>query len=181
MRERPEVRIVEAYKDFVPPSRLPSAVRRMLAVLPAKYLGGLGSVVLTNLAFLNHDRRRKKTRSRGRKVPVRGVRGLYHRRWRGEPAWIEIFVDATFSHVPASMLWIPLVRDFELGEVLFHELGHHVHLTKKRVYRETEDVAEAWRRTFNRSFLRRRYWVLLPLAVVVSLALRVFRRDSQAS
>jgi hypothetical protein len=47
---------------------------------------------------------------------------------RSKTAWIEIFVDRIFEGWEGGFcLKLPLVRDFLLAPVLFHEIGHHIH------------------------------------------------------
>jgi len=159
--------IVENYSMYRPPIEMMGAVSSLMASVPEAYLGGLGAVILTNTAALNHDRRRSKTKSRGRKVGLDRTRGMYHGTWKGEKAWIEIFVDKVLNGVPTVLLRIPLLRDLTLGEVLYHEIGHHVHRTKMPEYREPEDVADNWVKKLMGLHMRRRYWYLLPAIIFV--------------
>ena len=69
-------------------------------------------------------------------------------------------------------LWIPLIRNLAIAAVLYHELGHHVHLFIRPEYREKEDVADEWKKRFTTIFIQRRYWYLIPLI----RALKMFRR-----
>jgi len=168
-REKPmphNVEIVEAYRTYSPPAWVRSTVDRILSGVPAGYLSGLRTVVLTDAGGLNYDRRRAKTRSRRKKLKISESRGLYHRKWNGEPAWIELFVD---NIVPwyGRMTWLRFIRDFAIGEVLAHEVGHHIHSTKAPEFREREDVADKWSRKLLVPYLMRRYWYFFPLVVVV--------------
>lgn len=62
---------------------------------------------------------------------------------------------------------IPLVRDILFSDILFHEIGHHIHATAQPEFREKEDVADKWKLKLQRRYMRRRYpW----LAMVVSFA-----------
>jgi hypothetical protein len=45
-----------------------------------------------------------------------------------------------------------------LGEVLFHEIGHHIHYTQAPEFREREDVAEDWKKRLSKIYFRKRYW-----------------------
>ena len=58
------------------------------------------------------------------------------------------------------------------GEVLYHEIGHHIHSTRKPVYEGPENVAEDWSRKLWRHFLRTRYWYLTPLLYVLRIAFK---------
>lgn len=44
------------------------------------------------------------------------------------------------------LVWIPLLREISIGEVLYHELGHHIHACARPEHREKEDVADDWGR-----------------------------------
>lgn len=78
--------VIESYKDYTPPIDAKAVVEKLLNHVPAKYLAGLGSVVLTNQTQLSHRRRRGKTWSRGRKYRHADALGLYHQAWKGDPA-----------------------------------------------------------------------------------------------
>ena len=123
------IEIKSAYRDYRPPVNAEKAIRRMIDLTQPEYLAGLRTVVLCNAAGLNHERRRSKTRRRGETVAIRDCGGLYHPKWKGEPAWIEIFVDNVLDGWPRLFVAIPPARDLLLGRVLFHELGHHIHAT----------------------------------------------------
>jgi hypothetical protein len=135
-----------SFSDYQPPFDPTPIVRRMLESVPEKYLLGLGEVVLTNAGGLPRKRRRSITKSRRRKVSVILARGLYHPAFKANRAWIEIFVDNTFRGWEKGWwLRIPFLRESKLGDVLFHEIGHHIHFTCRPEYREREDVADVWK------------------------------------
>lgn len=159
------VEVVEFYRSYEPPPGVRPAVEAVLARLPERYLLGLGSVVLRDVGSLVGGEKRGKTWSRAKKAGGRGVRytevmGLYR---RGRPASIDLFVDQILHGTEAKYLRSPLVLEVALGSTLFHELGHHLHVTQAREHREREEVAERWRRTllrtcFGRGYFLRRYW-----------------------
>lgn len=150
--------ITTAFSGYNPPRDVVALVRRMLDSVPDKHLTGLSEIVLTNAGTLPRSRRRSVTKSRGRKVRVRETRGLYHPAFHRRAAWIEIFVDNTLRR-SSSGFWkfIPIVRMFELREVLFHEIGHHIHHTTRPEYREKEDVADVWKVRLEGEYNRRRF------------------------
>ena len=51
-------------------------------------------------------------------------------------------------------------------EVLYHEIGHHIHAEHRPVYKGKEDVANYWRRKLWSKFARRRYPYLVPVFFV---------------
>lgn len=162
------VEVVEFYRSYEPPPGARPAVEAVLARLPARYLFGLGSVVLRDVGSLVGGEKRGKTWSRAKKAGGRGVRytevmGLYRRARRGRAASIDLFVDQVLHGTHDRYLRSPVVLEVALGSTLFHELGHHLHVTQAREHREREEVAEKWRRTllracFGRGYFLRRYW-----------------------
>jgi len=156
------------YRDYQPPVDAERVIRHLIQLTSPEYLAGLRSVIIRNSGSLNHQRRRSKTRSRRRKVAVRKCGGLYHERWKGEPAWIEIFADNILNDWPKVLLWLPLIRDMVIAYVLFHEIGHHVHRTRAPEHREKEDVADKWRNRLMGAYLKKKYWYLFPFLVVAS-------------
>jgi hypothetical protein len=147
--------------EYEPPFDPAPIVRRMLESLPKKYLLGLVEVVLTNSSALSRKRRRSVTTSRRRKVRVIEAAGLYHPAFKGKLAWIEIFVDTTLRGWEKGLwLRIPLIREGKLEDILFHEIGHHIHFTCRPEYRETEDAADTWKVRLGRQYnLRRFRWM----------------------
>jgi hypothetical protein len=160
--------IVLAFQNYAPPFDPEKAVRRMLRIVPPNYLWGLRSIVLTNVHALSSKERDRKTWGR-RRVALGEARGYYSQEWRAEPARITILVDHLEKRMGRRWLRVALVRDIELSEVLFHELGHHIHRVHRPKYEGREDVADKWSKKFARKFLADRYWYLLPLAAPVAL------------
>ncbi len=155
---RPTVQAL--FSDYEPPFDAVPIVQRMLRSVPQKYLVGLREVVLTNASGLPRRLRRSVTKSRGRKVRFDKTAGLYHPAFNGRAAWIEIFLDNTLRGWERGWwLRIPLIRESKLADVLFHEIGHHIHFTCRPEHREKEDVADVWlvrlRDNYNRQRFRR--------------------------
>ena len=176
-----EIRINEAFEDYQPPFNATKVVRKLLATVPSKYLLSLDCIVLTNQGALSRKQRIGKIRSRKKRVPAARVRGLYHGKWLGKPAWIEIRVDKSIESVRKPWIWIPLVQEFCLGQVLYHEIGHHIHSTAVPEFKEKEDVADNWRDKFNRSFYKTNYRLLIWPARIIWKIRGVYRRVTAAS
>lgn len=149
--------IIIAFSGYNPPCNVVKMVRGMLDSVPEKYLVGLSEVVLTNAAALTRSRRRSVTRSRGRKVRQNEARGLYHPAFQKREAWIEIFVDNTLRPWESGWWKYMGTHGMALAEVLFHEIGHHIHATVRPEYRETEDVADVWKVRLERNYRRYRH------------------------
>lgn len=158
MSEPEQVKINEAYRSYAPPVNVAKVVRKLLERVPDQYVRGLGCVVLSSLSNQPRRNRLGKTTSRGRRISQSRVAGLYHGKWKGQPPWIELYVDQILGRLPKWTLWIPLFREFAIADVFYHELGHHVHLFIRPEYREKEDVADDWQKKFMRIFFRRKYW-----------------------
>ena len=165
-------RIVEAFQDYSPPFNATKAVRRMLEIVPPKFLWGLHAIVLTNVSALSHKERERKTWGRQR-VTLGEALGYYNEEWKGEPARITILMDNVEKRMGRNWLRWSIVRDIELSEVLFHELGHHIHRIHKPVYENKEDVADKWSQKFYSKFFRHRYWYLIPVLAPIALVMTV--------
>ena len=172
----PKTRIVTHFVGYQPPFDIGFSISRMIDSVPLEYLNGLDEIVLTNTDCLSRSRRRSVTKSRKRKVRIATARGLNHAASQGKAAWVEIFVDNSLSSW--NRIWwlrLPVVRDIQLTTVLFHEIGHHIHATRRPEHREREDVAEEWMDKLSGRYFRKQYRWLIPLFY----CLRLFRRPIQ--
>lgn len=102
------VEILEVYRNFAAPCDARASVAELLETVPSEHLVGLGQVVLTNSAALTGARKKARSWSRGKKARHSKVGGLYHATWRGQPAWIEIFVDKILDGPPQWLLKLRL-------------------------------------------------------------------------
>lgn len=161
------IEIVERYKIWEPTTNAREAVESVLQSVPDEYLTGLNRIVLTEAGGFNRAARRKKTRHRGKTKNSREAIGSYHQAWQGQKAYIELFVDNIVAQCPKAMKISPL-RDLVFADVLFHEIGHHIHITGTKVYREREDVADEWMHRLAKTYLRRK-WYLRRLAKIFDL------------
>jgi hypothetical protein len=156
--------IITAFSGYEPSFNVVVMLQRIVDSVPEKYLQGLIEIVLTNTGALSRDRRRSVTKARGRKVRIKEARGLYHPASQQRGAWIEIFVDRTLDGWGDRWLgrtrW---VREAEFSDVLFHEIGHHIHFTVRPEYREKEDVADVWKVRLQRNYIQRRYRLIRSL------------------
>ncbi len=164
-----EVKITEAYRNYKPAVNVAKVVRRLLAGVPDQYVRGLDCIVLSNMSGQPRRNRLGKITSRGKRIPKHRVLGLYHAKWKGRPPWIELYVDRILAPLPKWTQWISFLRDFAVARVLYHELGHHVHLFVRPEYREKEDVANDWRSKFIRPYMRKKFWYLIPFARIYKL------------
>jgi hypothetical protein len=56
--------------------------------------------------------------------------------------------------------FVPFGRTACFANVLFHEIGHHVHATVRPEFREKEDVADDWGKKFMANYFRKHYWYI---------------------
>lgn len=173
--------IVESYRDYTPPVRVDKCVKRLLRGVSPDYLAGIKTIVLTNYAALNHNRRRKKTKSRGKTYGADQFYGMYYRKRRGAPAWIELFIDKIIPNQTYERLSrVPIIVDVLIGKVLFHEIGHHIHAVRAPEHREPEDVADEWRDKLCSEYGRKKYWYLLPFIKPMYYLLLVYTKARKA-
>jgi hypothetical protein len=142
--------VIVSFSGYKPPFDPAPIVRRMLDSVPRNYLTGLGTVVLSNASGLSAKRRKISVKRRKRKATLARASGAYHPPFRGNAAWIEIFVDNTLRGWETGLwLRVPYIREGRLSDVLFHELGHHIHRTVRPEHR----VKRTWR-MYGRCVLR---------------------------
>src|SRR5215510_8995425 len=72
--------------------------------------------------------------------------GFYYQEWRGQPAWIQLVTDNIIAGCPTFLMRLQLFRDQGVAEVLYHEVGHHLHMTVGSATRGGEEAAESWRK-----------------------------------
>jgi len=154
-------KVIVSFSGYDPPFDPAPIVRRMLDSVPKNYLAGLGAVVLSNTSALSGKRRNIKVKSRKRRAGLSAARGLYHSASRGKLAWIEIFVDNTLRGWETGWwLKVPYIREGRLSDVLFHEIGHHIHFAVRPEHREKEVAADVWKVRLKRIYDRQRFrWV----------------------
>lgn len=150
--------------------------------MPSHYFDGLGKIVLTNSTALPSNRR-KHVRRQSKRGP-QYVLGTYYRASRGQPARIEMYIDNIVRQYPPWSLCLPLLCDILLGETFFHELGHHLHRTKRPEYRNPELVADDWGELLQRRYVRKRYWyirIILFPCLLLRHGLKKFQRSRRAA
>jgi hypothetical protein len=177
-RARPK--IVENYRDFEPPANFKMLLEDLLDGVPPKYLVGLRTIVLTNQCALTRNQRRQKTWSRNRKIRLAEARGAYFRATRSSSASVWLYVDNILRSEKPWFRRLPILRYYEPGTVLYHEIGHHIHAVHKPVFEEKENIAEDWSKKLFGRFCRLRYWYLRPLAyplwLLAELAARIEKK-----
>ena len=172
MPETFEIRIVEAYRDYQPPFDVKKLVYRLLKTAPGKYLQGLDCIVLTNQGNLSRRDRVGKVWRRGRKASKSDIAGRYYPGSASRSPYIELRIDKISSALPGILRHIPVLRAVVVGHVLFHEVGHHIHYTKRPEYKNKEDVADTWAGKLNAGAIRHIYWYAVP---VLHPALKIYK------
>jgi len=170
------VQVSEAYRDYVPPVDAAAIVQQLLCTVPEEYSAGLDCVVLTNEAGLSRRDRVGKVWSRKRKFDKSRLLGRYHGRTGKSSPYIELRVDKIIRGLQGAPLRIPILRDIVFGQVLFHEIGHHIHFTVHAEHSEREDVADKWAGRLNAIFVRNKYWYAVPLLIPAFKVYKFMRR-----
>lgn len=171
--------VVESYREYAPPAYFKPVVENLLHDVPQKYLVGLRTIVLANTAGLTRDKKRQKVWSRKRKARLAEALGSYYKETRSSPATVWLYVDNIVNQRPDWPLRLPIIRYMVVGDVLYHEIGHHIHAVHSPAYEGKENVAEEWSRRLGRSFIRRRYWYLYPLLYLVGRVLVFFDKRAE--
>jgi hypothetical protein len=169
------VRITDAYNNYTPPIDARVVVARLLNTVPEKFVRGLDSILLTNEAALPRRDRRGKVSSRKRKYDKTRIAGRYHPRYRGSLPYIELRVDKILA-VGRVALRIPAVVNLIFGDVLFHEIGHHIHYEIRPEHAEKEDVADSWGKKLGYNFIRKHYWYALPILIPIGWVYKFIHR-----
>ena len=147
-------------KKYVGPIQL------LLEHVAADHLVNLKEIVLTNMSSLSRKRRRQQSTIGS---TLEKVCGLYHEACNGNQAWIEIFIDNTFRPFPPIFLRVPFFRNYALAEVLFHEIGHHVHTDSKKEVKNSEEFANYFKSKLYQEYIAKHYWYLRPLFTLLRL------------
>ena len=180
------MKVHEDYRQYSAPPWVRPSVERLLSTLPPGYLAGLEALVLTDSSTISKGKTR---RVNGRKYLARECRGFYFPRTPERAAFITIAVDNVIWH---RMRGVPLdsLRDALLGEVVYHEVGHHLDVTLGAAARSGEAAADDWSSRLTEIHLRKMYplttrvlsagaWLLGPL-IDWFLKRRLRRRDIRA-
>lgn len=153
--------IEEAYKNYKPPKSVKRSVCRLLNGIDQKKLVGLHSVVLTNSGALNHKKRRHRTKYKKKRISLTNCNGWYQAKWKSERAHIELLVDNILSSWPGWFPYFSFLTDLALSKTLYHEIGHHIHITKVPEFKECENVADKWMLRLSKKYFWRNYWYIL--------------------
>jgi len=169
------IEIIENYGEWVPPSYVRGTVEALLKSVPEKHLAGLESVILTTTTTAaNRSFRRKKVKHRGRMRSKVEANGSYQPAWPGHAAFIRLYVNNILAPYPPAASRASLISKLLLAETLFHEIGHHIHLTKALEFRNREDVADEWADRLTRQYFGRKYWLVVRLT---RLIVRLYKPD----
>jgi hypothetical protein len=103
--------------------------------------------------------------------------GSYSRAWKSSPATVWLYVDNIVASEATWWKWVPVLRYTVPAEVLYHEIGHHIHTVHRPIHEGKENVAEDWSRRLWGHFCRKHYWYLFPfLYVLARMVLPIAKR-----
>ena len=150
-------KIVAQYHNYTPPVDVYRSVRVLLKYVPAEHLAGLRLIVLTNSEEVGKQIRGKIFSDKDRVRPA-DCTGLYSK------GRVLLLVDQILAQYPEAFFLVPPFKTFVIAEVLYHEIGHHIHRLQQPGYRAgKETVADEWKETLLQRFLLQRYWYLAKL------------------
>lgn len=115
-----KIKIVEQYEDYTPPVRVNSAVELLMSHVPPEHIKGLRKVVLTNSACVLKTHKGKYIFD-GERMRAADLRGFYGN------GYIFLIMDRILDHHLQLFLLVPMFKTLAIGEILYHELGHHIH------------------------------------------------------
>ncbi len=153
--------------------RISACVNRLLSAVPRSAIANLRAVVLRDAGGLSSREFKKRRRGGSGKVLL----GTYYPATGSSGPSIDLFVDAILRAEPRSLLRIPVYLDARVGRVLYHELGHHVAAVQRPWERSSETTAELWQRDMLRTYMKRRYWYLRPIALALLPFVKLVRRS----
>jgi hypothetical protein len=84
-------------------------------------------------------------------------------------ATVWLYVDNNAEAEATWRNWVPLLRYMMPAEVLYHEIGHHIHAVHRPIHDGRETFAEDWSRKLWGRFCRKHYWYLFPFLYVFAL------------
>jgi hypothetical protein len=149
-----KVKILEEYYNYRPPVRVYRSVEVLLRYVPEENLEGLRRITVTNSEYMGKALKGKFIQDK-RRFRSSDCRGMY---WNNR---IWIVLDQIFEI--DSFMIIPALRTIHIGEVLYHEIGHHVHRLEQPGFRKDKEAfADEFKENLMQTLARRRYWYLNP-------------------
>ncbi len=147
-----KVKIVEHYDNYRPPVRVYGTVEVLLRYVPEEHLDGLRTIVVTNSEYVRKALKGKITREKERFRPA-DCRGLY-----GD-GQIWLILDQ-ICDLELFMI-IPAIKTILIGQVFYHEIGHHIHAKEQPGFRKDKEAfADEWKERLMQTFIRQHYWYL---------------------
>lgn len=152
-----KVKIIEQYLEYSPPVQVSGSVQLLMRHVPLEHLKGVRIVVLTNSAKLLQSNKGKYD-FYGKRLRLAELRGFY------VEGQIYLVMDRILDHYPEPFLWVPMFRTLAIADILYHEIGHHIHRLETPGYRENhEATADEWRDELILEFFKQHYWYLAKI------------------
>lgn len=145
-----KVKIEEIYSGNKPTINIYNIVKNLMKYVPEKYFGGLKKIIIKNNT---HENKKSKDK----------ILGSYFHQSRNNPAYIELYIDEIIdSKWPSILLFFPLIKYLLIANILYHEIGHHIHRMHKKKYSNPEKEADDWHKELIHNFLEERYIFVYP-------------------
>ena len=164
------VKIVPQYHNYAPPVDVYRSLRILLRNVPDEHLVGLHKIIVTNSECVRGSYRGKLL-SEKRRIRPADCSGLYHK------GHILLLIDQIFLGCPELLLLFPPIKTFLIGEVLYHEIGHHIHRLQEPGFRANKEAfADEWKETLLNNFMRQHYWYLAGIVRLAADCIRPIAR-----
>jgi hypothetical protein len=137
--------------------KLVPVVKNLLKYVPKRWLEGIKNIYITDTKNFNRNDIRYYNK---KKYLNKVVLGTYEN-LKDNKGIIIIYVDNILKTCSYNPLIAPLTKYFKISEILYHEIGHHIHNTIKPEFKEKENTANYYKEKLHRSLIRKRYWYLI--------------------
>jgi hypothetical protein len=167
------VRIIEQFENWKPGISVHSRVVNLTSEIPEEYLVGLSEIRLKPSVnphlLLKKSSGSAKRKSKGLKL------GMYESSARGsKQAVIEIYVQSILVPFQNKPPRLGIILDSVLADVLYHEIGHHIHSAIHPSSDSRERVAELWKTRLKNTYFRRKYPLLFFMRPMARLLNKLF-------
>ena len=174
MGSKPEV--VNSFTNYAPPVDFTKRIRVLLRYVPREYLSGIDRVTLTHRGRLSRLERRTKIQGRGGRLHrFADTSAYYQQTSKQNPARISVFVDSICDAWTPFVLRLPIAGYCVLAGILYHEIGHHIHVTMQPELGDLETIAEKWKRKLTNKFIDGHYWYMIPFLFIAASLVQVWK------
>jgi hypothetical protein len=96
-------------------------------------------------------------------------------------ATVWLYVDTIVEAEVKWWKWVPVLRYVIPAEVLYHEIGHHIHSLHRPFHDGRENVSEDWSIKLSINFCGKHYWYLFPFLDALARVAKRFNRTKRTA